>query len=71
VIIAVRGGNLPGEVRVVVEGIAHYYLAYAATAIPAGVDVLVINSRGARQIDVEPWPSLPRDGDVHGVEEGL
>jgi hypothetical protein len=71
VVIAVRGGNLPGEVRVVVEGIAHYYLAYAATAIPAGVDVLVINNRGARQVDVEPWPSLPQDGDVHGVEEGL
>jgi membrane protein implicated in regulation of membrane protease activity len=53
---AVRGGSRPGEVRVVVEGLAHYYLAYAATAIPAGAEVLVINNRGGRQVDVEPWP---------------
>lgn len=58
--IGIRGGDLPGEVRVVVEGIAHYYLGYAATALPAGTEVLVINNRGARQVDVEPWPSVPR-----------
>jgi membrane protein implicated in regulation of membrane protease activity len=52
---AVRGGELAGEVRIVVDGLAHYYLAYAATAIPAGAQVLVINNRGARQVDVEPW----------------
>jgi membrane protein implicated in regulation of membrane protease activity len=55
VIHTVRGGELAGEVRVVVDGLAHYYLAYSATAIPAGTEVLVINSRGARQVDVEPW----------------
>jgi hypothetical protein len=57
VVVGVRGGERPGEVRVVVEGMAHYYLAYAATAIPAGADVLVINDRGARHVDVEPWPT--------------
>jgi membrane protein implicated in regulation of membrane protease activity len=56
VVNAIRGGGRPGEVRVLVEGIAHYYLAYATTAVPAGTDVLVINNRGARQVDVEPWP---------------
>ena len=68
VIIGIRGGNRPGEVRLMVEGIAHYYLAYAVTPVPADTAVLVINSRGARQIDVEPWPALPPEG---GVEEGL
>jgi membrane protein implicated in regulation of membrane protease activity len=58
VVHAVRGGPRPGEVRVVVAGIAHYYIAYAVSAIPVGAEVLVINSRGARQVDVEPWPSL-------------
>jgi membrane protein implicated in regulation of membrane protease activity len=53
----IRGGERAGEVRVVVDGLAHYYLAYAATAIPAGADVLVIHNRGARQLDVEPWPA--------------
>lgn len=66
----VRGGTRPGEVRVVVDGIAHYYLAYAAAAIPAGAEVLIINNRGARQVDVEPWPTMPRDGDVPGQTEG-
>ncbi|WP_433296126.1 hypothetical protein ACQP2F_37625 [Actinoplanes sp. CA-030573] len=61
VITAIRGGERAGEVRLLVQGIAHYYLAYAHTSVPAGAEVLVINNRGARQIDVEPWP----------VEEGL
>ena len=52
---AVRGGERAGEVRVVVDGLAHYYLAYSESAIPAGTQVLVINNRGARQVDVEPW----------------
>ena len=71
VITAIRGGERAGEVRLLVEGIAHYYLAYAAEPVPAGKEVLVINNRGARQIDVEPWPSVPSDEIAGGVEEGL
>lgn len=51
----IRGGELPGEVRVVVAGLPHYYLAYSPVPVPAGSRVLVINCRGARQIDVELW----------------
>lgn len=51
----VRGGELPGEVRVVVGGLPHYYIAYCPHPVPAGATVLVINWRGARQVDVEPW----------------
>ena len=58
VVHALRGGDRPGEVRVVVDGMAHYYLAYASTAVPTGAEVLIINDRGARQSDVEPWPSV-------------
>ncbi|WP_436533482.1 hypothetical protein [Actinoplanes sp. HUAS TT8] len=61
VIIPIRGGERAGEVRLLVAGIAHYYLAFAAGPVRAGADVLVINNRGSRQIDVEPWP----------IEEGL
>jgi membrane protein implicated in regulation of membrane protease activity len=71
VVNGIRGGELAGEVRLVVAGIAHYYLAYAATALPAGTDVLVINNRGARQVDVEPWPAVPSGTDPDGVVEGL
>jgi hypothetical protein len=71
VLSGIRGGDLPGEVRLVINGIAHYYLGYAATALPAGAAVLVINNRGARQVDVEPWPTVPLDGPARGFEEGL
>jgi hypothetical protein len=69
VVSAVRGGPLAGEVRVVVGGIAHYYIAYATAAVPAGADVLIINYRGARQVDVEPWPRMPADDNVAGGTE--
>ncbi|PZS13927.1 MAG: hypothetical protein DLM57_15655 [Pseudonocardiales bacterium] len=63
----VRGGSLPGEVRVVIQGIPHYYLAYCADAVADGAEVLVINNRGSRQIDVEPWPQPLLDiDDVRG-----
>ena len=69
VVSAVRGGRGPGEVRVVVEGIAHYYIAYATVAVPAGAEVLVINNRGARHIDVEPWPRPSADDNPPGRTE--
>lgn len=59
----IRGGSLPGEVRVVVQGIPHYYLAYCPEPVEVDTQVLVINNRGTRQIDVEPWQqSGPVDG---------
>jgi hypothetical protein len=51
----VRGGASPGEIRVVVEGLPHYYIAYCEVPVAVGEEVLIINSRGARQVDVEPW----------------
>ncbi len=61
VVTAIPGGDRPGEVRVVVSGVPHHYLALAAHPIPVGTHVLVINYRGARQIDVEPWSPMPGD----------
>jgi len=60
----VRGGSLPGEVRVVVQGIPHYYLAYCPVPVEVDAQVLVINYRGPRQIDVEPWQE---PGPVGGI----
>ena len=53
----VRGGERAGEVRVVVDGLPHYYLAFCAYPLDAGEQVLVVNDRGGRQVDVEPWPT--------------
>ena len=69
VVHAVRGNAGPGEIRVVVAGIAHYYIAFATTAIPLGTEVLVINSRGDRQVDVEPWTGLSAGGSGAGGAE--
>lgn len=69
VTIAVRGGGLAGEVRVVVEGVAHYYIAHSEYPIPVGDQVLVINVRGGRQIDVEPWELGRRVRDTSGQTE--
>lgn len=61
----VRGGDRPGEVRVVVAGLPHYYLAYSPSAVAIGQHVLIINSRGPRMVDVEPW-SMQR----YGAQDG-
>jgi hypothetical protein len=66
VVTAIRGGNRAGEVRVVVEGIPHHYLAYAVQAIPVAAHVLVIHYRGARQVDVELWSPMPGDHTASG-----
>jgi membrane protein implicated in regulation of membrane protease activity len=66
VVTAVRGGDRPGEIRVVVQGVPHHYLAYAAQPIPIGTNVLVIRFRGARQVDVEPWSPMPLDHTITG-----
>jgi hypothetical protein len=69
---AVRGGELPGEVRIVIEGLPHYFLAYGKDLIDKGEQVLVINNRGSRQLDVEPWPHTDFGAaEVSGPEEGL
>jgi hypothetical protein len=51
----VRGGEQPGEVRVVHGGLPHVYIAYADEPVPVGTPVLVINDRGTRRVDVEVW----------------
>jgi membrane protein implicated in regulation of membrane protease activity len=66
VVTAVRGGDRAGEIRVVVQGVPHHYLAYAAEPQPVGAHVLVIRFRGARQVDVEPWSPMPRDHTISG-----
>jgi hypothetical protein len=55
VTMALRGGVKPGEVRIVVAGIPHHYIAYCPDPVAVGTPILVINNRGHRQLDVEPW----------------
>ncbi len=56
VVRTVRGGRLPGEIRVILAGEPHFYLAYCAEELSVDTRICVVGSRGARQVDVERWP---------------
>jgi hypothetical protein len=63
VVTRIRGGDTPGEVSLVVAGSRELYTAFAVDELPIGTSVLVINNRGLRELDVEPW-SFPGFGAV-------
>ena len=52
----IRGGELPGEVRVAVRGGTESFIAYAEHEIQRNETVLVFRSRGDRAVDVIPFP---------------
>lgn len=56
VVRTVRGGRLPGEIRVIVAGEPQFLLAYSAEELPVDTRVCVVRNRGSRQVDVERWP---------------
>ena len=64
VIVRIRGGDVPGEVELTVQGMRDTCIAYAAEEVPVGADVLVVGSRGGRRVEVVPWHiALPDTGD--------
>ncbi|QHC23535.1 hypothetical protein [Streptomyces sp. GS7] len=54
-LIGTRGAAGPGEVLVRVRGGSEAFLAWSAEPLPARTTVLVIESRGNRQVDVMEW----------------
>jgi hypothetical protein len=52
----IRGGDLPGEVRVAIRGGTESFIAYAEHEIQRDETVLVYRSRGDRAVDVVPFP---------------
>jgi len=55
IIVATRGKGGPGEVLLRIRGGTEAYLAWSASPIAKGATVLVIESRGARTVDVSEW----------------
>lgn len=53
--VATRGAAGPGEVLVRVRGGTETFLAWSARPLARGTKVLVIESRGQRQVDVIEW----------------
>jgi len=54
-LIGTRGTAGPGEVLVRVRGGSEAFLAWSEEPLPRGSTVLVVDSRGTRQVDVIEW----------------
>ena len=63
-VIGTRGAAGPGEVLVKIRGGSETFLAWSETPLPRGATVLVVESRGARTVDVAEWvdPRGPEAG---------
>lgn len=59
--IGTRGAAGPGEVSLKVRGGTEAYIAWSERPLPRGTQVLAITARGARTVDVVPWPEDPLD----------
>ncbi len=53
--VATRGAAGPGEVMVSVRGGREAFIAWSPEPLPQGTTVLVIESRGSREVDVSEW----------------
>jgi hypothetical protein len=53
--VATRGSAGPGEVHIKIRGGSESFLAWSEQPLPRGVTVLVIESRGARAVNVIEW----------------
>jgi hypothetical protein len=53
--VATRGSDGPGEVNIKIRGGSETFLAWSEKPLPRGATVLVIESRGARTVDVIAW----------------
>ncbi|OLZ65051.1 hypothetical protein AV521_32785 [Streptomyces sp. IMTB 2501] len=69
VVIGTRGSAGPGEVLVRVRGGSETFLAWSEDPLPAGATVLVIESRGCREVGVIEWvdPLDALGGDTAGA----
>jgi hypothetical protein len=54
-LIGTRGTAGPGEVLVRIRGGSEAFLAWSDDPLPKGATVLVVDSRGARHVDVIEW----------------
>ncbi len=60
-IVGTRGSDGPGEVLVKIRGGSEAFLAWSDKPLPKGATVLVIESRGARAVDVIEWEDVLGD----------
>ncbi|MCQ4207172.1 MULTISPECIES: hypothetical protein [Streptomyces] len=66
-VVGTRGAGGPGEVLVRVRGGTETFLAYSDEPLDRGSTVLVIESRGSRQVVVMAWADPLLAGDEDGA----
>jgi len=54
-LVGTRGDLGPGEVLIKIRGGSEAFIAFSDEPLPKGSTVLVVESRGARAVDVTPW----------------
>jgi len=54
-LVGTRGDQGPGEVLIKIRGGSEAFLAFSDEPLPKGSTVLIVESRGARAVDVTPW----------------
>ncbi len=59
--VGTRGADGPGEVLIKIRGGSEAFLAWSEEPLPRGATVLVIESRGARAVDVIEWEDVLGD----------
>jgi hypothetical protein len=68
-VVATRGSAGPGEVIIKIRGGSEAFLAWSEKPLPRGTTVLVVESRGARAVDVIEWEDVlgdsPRTPELH------
>jgi hypothetical protein len=60
--VGTRGADGPGEVHIKIRGGSEVFLAWSDKPLPKGSTVLVIDSRGARAVDVIEWEDALGEG---------
>lgn len=68
-LIGTRGSAGPGEILVRIRGGSETFLAWSEDPLPKGARVLVVESRGARRVEVIEWadPLDALGGDAAGA----
>jgi hypothetical protein len=56
--VATRGSDGPGAVLIQIRGGSEAFMAWSDKPLPKGATVLVIESRGARAVDVIEWEDV-------------
>ncbi len=59
--IGTRGTAGPGEALLKIRGGTEAYIAWSERPLPRGTQVLAVTARGARTVEVVPWPEDPFD----------